>query len=82
MIVNLMKNDIIIFLKGIEYSEFFKGDQYSFPLDNDLTISNREGDQFFNKLLESEEKINLFIISENVQKSTIDYIKEKCNGLF
>ena len=82
MIVNLMKNDIIIFLKGIEYSGFFKGDQYSFPLDNDLTISNREGDQFFNKLLESEEKINLFIISENVQKSTIDYIKEKCNGLF
>ena len=38
--------------------------------------------EFFNKLLESEEKINLFIISENVQKSTIDYIKEKCNGLF
>ena len=63
MILNLLKNDTIIIIQGINYFNFYKGDQYSFPLDNDLTISNREGDHFFNQLSKSEENINLFIIS-------------------
>ena len=82
MILNLMKNDTIIILQGVNYFNFYRGNQYSFPLDNDLTISNREGDHFFNKITKTEENINLFIISENVHKSTIDYVKAKCNGLF
>jgi|TARA_Y100000389_G_C17440246_1_gene508131 hypothetical protein len=82
MKLNLLKNDTIIILQGVDYFNLYRGDQYSFPLNNDLTISNREGDHFFNQIAKSEENINLFIISEKVNKSTIDYINTKSNDLF
>lgn len=82
MILNLLKNDTIIIIQGNNYFNFYKGNQYSFPLDDDLTISNREGDNFFNQISKSEENINLFIISEKVKKSTIDYVNTKSNDLF
>ena len=78
------KEDVtFLIIKGNNFPMVhLKGDQYSFPLHNDLTISDRDSNLFFNKMNQSEQMVNVFIVSRRIPKSIIDYVKEKCTEKF
>ena len=76
-IFNEKEDFTFLIIKGNNFPMVhLKGDQYSFPLHNDLTISDRDSNLFFNKMNQSEQMVNVFIVSRRIPKSIIDYVKE------
>ena len=63
-IFNEKEDFTFLIIKGNNFPMVhLKGDQYSFPLHNDLTISDRDSNLFFNKMNQSEQMVNVFIVS-------------------
>lgn len=65
-----------------EVVHLLMADKYSFPEDNDIPLSNRISDDFFNNIRSEESTIDIIIISKQVPKRIIDLIKVKCELIF